>query len=78
MENELVVDKGIPIPKLKSGFPPLSVWSKMEIGDSVFVPGSDSLKAQGFIKYPRTKGMRFTCRTLVENGVSGVRVWRIE
>lgn len=48
----------------------------MEIGDSFFAPGrkSNSVSASIARAYPK----KFTRREVTENGVVGVRVWRIE
>lgn len=72
------IEKGILIPKSGYGRPTSAIWSKMEVGDSVFFEGRRSNNIGNLTRVERSKGKRFTCRTLVENGVSGVRVWRIE
>lgn len=76
--SELTIEKGISIPAARLGRPVSTVFSKMEVGDSVFMPKKCAGNVSNFTKTQRSRGMRFTSRKLVENGVSGVRVWRIE
>jgi hypothetical protein len=47
----------------------------MEVGDSFFSPGSSVIGIHGCAR--RHRPMKFTCRSVVENGVAGIRVWRI-
>lgn len=71
---ELKIDKGVPMPKPAWG--KLSELCKsMEVGDSVFFPGRSSGSLAGsLVRF----GYKFAKRTVTENGVKGVRVWRIE
>ena len=71
-EDEIEITKGLPTPhRGRSKYP----FRDMELGDSVFAPGSTVIGLHGCAR--RHRPMRFTCRSVVENGVSGVRVWRI-
>lgn len=50
----------------------------MEIGSSFFVAGSDPTAISGSRSYQESKrGWKLVTRTVVENGVKGVRVWRV-
>lgn len=48
----------------------------MSVGDSFFVPGGDSQTIGA--SWRRFKPKLFTARTVTENGIKGVRVWRLE
>lgn len=80
-------DKGIPIPKGR-GTTGSGLYVGMEVGDSFFRPLPDGLTMEkhqtrtinsasswGRRQSPRQK---FTTRAVEENGVKGIRVWRIE
>ena len=71
------IDKDIPIPKIsgRTGCPPKYPFRMMEVGDSFFIAGKSATISGLFLRYmPR----KFTCRSVVENDISGVRIWRIE
>lgn len=77
----LKIDSDIPIPPPKRGPTPIAPWSQLQVGknNSVFLPGTkirnvSSCAATWAYRHP---GTYFTCRTITENGVKGVRVWRI-
>ena len=75
---DLKIDKDVPIPThAHNGWSP---WRKLEPGDSVFVPGArqTSLASTVHSKEMRRDGYRFITRTCTEDGVKGVRVWRVE
>ena len=72
--QELKIEKGIPLPldsRRKSGF--AATFSKMEIGDSVFIEGRTHAGISGSLTYQRLHGRIMRAR-VVEGGV---RVWRI-
>ena len=70
--DAIEITKGLPTPRgRKSKYP----FRDMEIGDSFFAPGSSVIGIHGCAR--RHRPMRFTCRSVVENGVPGIRVWRI-
>ena len=53
-------------------------WGKMAVGASVFVPCVDTDKAKAQVnKVAGIKGWTFEMRVRVENGMFGVRIWRI-
>ncbi len=70
-EEEIGITKGLPTPhRGRSKYP----FRDMELGDSFFSPGGSVIGLHGCAR--RHRPMRFTCRSIVENGVPGVRVWR--
>jgi hypothetical protein len=67
------IEKGIPTPP-RSRYP----LRDMEIGDSIFVPGKTSLGFSGYVASASQKtGFKFATRKAIEDGVTGLRVWRI-
>lgn len=72
LDEGIEITKGLPTPhRGRSKYP----FRGMDLGDSFFAPGATVIGLHGCAR--RHRPMRFTCRTVVENGVSGVRVWRI-
>lgn len=69
------IEKGIPIPPGAGGWRKYPL-GEMEIGDSFFAPGRKAGDISGGFAYH--KGKKFSARTCAENGVDGVRVWRIK
>ena len=73
------IDKGKPIaahPKKAkvSKYP----WPDMEVGDSFFLPGMNVAAFSGSAHTAgRRTGKKFSLRTLTEDGVKGVRCWRV-
>ena len=68
------IDQNVPLPQ-KNTFGALKYpFRKMEIGDSFFIPNRSSTGISTDIYKPK----KFTMRAVTENGVKGVRVWRIE
>lgn len=68
------ISKGKPMP------PEGSVWpfEKMEIGDSVDVENSkrkNATSSAGY--YGRSRNKVFKCRTIKENGIKILRIWRV-
>ena len=82
---EIKIDKGVPVPAAftaKEKFP----WLQMSVGDSFFAPNyaqAKHLRKNGekplSVTFPRTKvpGSKWVTRTVTENGIRGVRVWRV-
>lgn len=70
--SEFKIGKGIPRFPVAPKYP-LGV---LEIDDSFFIPGGTNQTLSGCFLQHRPK--RFSVRTLVENGVKGIRVWRTE
>ena len=74
MGTEITIEKGIPMPRRTRGGPiDLYPWAKMDIGDSFFVANAKSFNTKiAARKYNR----QFATRKVVEQGQSGIRVWR--
>lgn len=87
----MIIDKDIPIPnanvrpfKGRNRYQSKYPFQQMEIGESVFYPmdgAANTLKHTAYMaaatiqkRYPP---LRFSGRTREENGVVGVRIWRI-
>ena len=75
--EEFKIEKNIPIPQRR-----VYPFKKMEIGDSFFIPLPEGRNVQylqsNLTWSARMKRIRVTTRRTEENGVFGVRVWRIE
>lgn len=73
------IDKGIPLPQDRRAYRKYQLGA-MEPGDSFFVPHS---KRYVIAAYTRVWSQRngntrkFTARAVTENGIPGVRVWRV-
>jgi hypothetical protein len=51
----------------------------MELGDSFFVAGTTVERLSSVaVRAARRLGGKFTCRTVKEQGIPGVRVWRVQ
>ena len=73
---EIKIEKGIPVAERQYGSMSgvTGLVRTMEIGDSIFLPGKSG-KAGYLARYSKGK---ITVRSITENGVKGVRIWRIE
>lgn len=80
------IEKNIPLPDEieKRGRKPVYPIEEMEIGDSFFVPFANN-KARERTRANinaacsmRGAAKKFRSMTRIENGVSGVRCWRVE
>ena len=84
--SEFKVEKGVPVPPIvrkgvthKTKYP----WREMEVGDSFFVPCRDGRDVRGMQRSFSGKkraahyGIRTKTRQSTENGVLGIRVWRV-
>ena len=85
------IDKFVVLPEIKRGElkPKVAIypWAHMQPGDSFFVPGrasSNRDKRPGLTKLinasgPKKKypGTTWAVRAVTENGINGVRVWRL-
>lgn len=81
----VTIDKGIPIPPIQRGRkrgPNFLPWRHMQVGDSfVFpCPGGDPGAIAGRASSEAGRRMRakFTSRSVVEDGVRVIRVWRVK
>jgi len=87
-DTQYHIQKEIPIPDRKRGGRPKYPWQSMDLGDSFFVPcrGKPPDTQRALIRRLLSSanvqrihyGTRFTARSVTENDVVGVRVWRIE
>lgn len=75
---EFKIEKGVPLPKPRQNIKALPL-SKMEVGDSIFLPGKKSTNgANGSLSHwSRKLGAKFTQRKATVDGVDGVRIWRV-
>ncbi len=78
----MVFDKHIAIPSLGKEREPYPNFKAMDVGDSMFFPNEGSIARCGAYLYAKTiqkrsKRYRFAGRSVTENGVNGVRIWRI-
>jgi hypothetical protein len=77
--DEIVVEAGIPIPpRTQLGRRSKYPFEDMDVGDSFFVAGRDGKNFGGTVTGARKRhpDMAFEMRTVKEDGVIGVRVWR--
>ena len=72
------LDKDVPVP-LNAGMPGNAKypWREMKPGDSFFVPVGNGAQ-KGMSVNAKNAGIKVATRTVVENGVKGFRVWRID
>lgn len=71
------IDRNVPIPEYGQyrHYP----WGQLQPGDSFFVPGQTISGLGGSISRARKVfGFKLISRTVTEDGVKGVRVWRVE
>jgi hypothetical protein len=77
---EFKIEKGVPMPTLRTAYKRLPL-DKMEIGDSIFVPGMSSKgggsnSAVGY--WGKRLNAKFVRRAEKVDGVQGLRIWRVE
>jgi hypothetical protein len=54
-------------------------WDKFHVGTSIFVPCVDRRAVEKFITHEsRRLRLNVVCKQVVENGVYGLRVWRVD
>lgn len=81
------IDKGIPlIPKKPSGRSKTAIWKDFAVGDSAFFPNCVQAYRQRTAAKERVittsmpkeylPGTQWATRSVTENGVSGLRIWR--
>lgn len=74
-------DKNVPIPKAEYGRPNATNWSQMQIGDSHFFANNENTgntKRSTIGNAMIREGFKYVTRSVVEDGVKGIRVWRTE
>lgn len=73
------IRRGVPLPPYRRGGNFKYPWDGMALLDSFFVP---RISIQAFsgtaLRAARNRGWKVSCRSVRENGVAGVRVWRTE
>jgi len=69
-----VLDKGVPIPKSTCGRKRIYPFYDMEVDDSCFLPNKKAADFSTIIFNMKPK--KFVRRTVTEDGVLWVRVWR--
>lgn len=77
--EEYPIRKGIPIPLRMQGAGAVSKYrfDQMEVGDAKFIPEANAKSARAtVIKFGQRKGWTFVTRKWVENGVTGLMIWR--
>ena len=73
------IDNHIPPPPLRQQNYP---FRDMQPGDSVFFPGENRADKHhpaymNARNYVRRNGWQITVRSVIENGVKGIRIWRV-
>jgi len=54
-------------------------WMRLECGDSFFVPCLDrKAHEKELLAEAKRLGMEVKCKQVVENGIYGLRLWRIK
>ena len=64
---------------LNEGIPVLIEWHKMVLGSSFFIPSlqTEQLEEQ-ILEAGNQRRIKLRCKETVENGIIGLRVWRIK
>ena len=76
-----MIDKNVPMPspgRAGSHGNARYPWREMAVGDSIFMklPEAENMSAAARFFAYSNKEYGFTSRTVVEDGVKGIRVWR--
>lgn len=70
------IEKNIPI-KSRNYKKAVYPFPLMMVGDSFFVEGNGGRKAQAAAHFhSKNNNVKFSCRTMNENGKVGIRIWR--
>lgn len=74
MTSKVMIEKGIPLPSFHQSvkYP----FAAMGVGDSFFVVGVTATSLHQCMRRHRPK--RYVVRKMIEAGVRGIRVWRVE
>lgn len=73
------IDKDVPLPLARMGVG-FHAIDAMEVGDSIFINSgkSQAVLSSHFRTLAKARpGWKFVTRRVVENGVAGIRVWRV-
>lgn len=73
-EKTYVISKGLRLPPKQAGRKMLYPFRELEVGESFFVAESEN---PTFTQSCRVPGRKFATRAWVENGVKGVRCFRV-
>lgn len=77
--SEIKIDKGVPLPEPKRGRKGTYPWDELQVGDSFFVPGKTCNTFGGFLtRLKKAGGIECVIRSVTENDIKGVRIWRIK
>ncbi|MEI2419605.1 hypothetical protein V6O07_04980 [Arthrospira platensis SPKY2] len=73
------IEKNVPLVAVGNRRTSKYPYAQLDVGDSFFVPGTTT-KSLGSAAANAAKklGVVFATRTVTENGVTGVRIWRVE
>lgn len=75
--DDVKIEKGVPLPRRDGKYP----FAKMEVGDSFAVEIENENTPPRVSSYAhiggKRLGMKFTVRSVVENGKKVIRVWRV-
>lgn len=77
-QAEIKIDKKIPAPRRR-----IAGWHKypfpdMKPGDSFFAPEANVSSLMTTANYHKKNGQKYTARAVVEKGIPGARIWRVE
>jgi hypothetical protein len=80
-DTELKIDDGVPIPPLhtQSHDARRALFKRLQVDQSIFYPGEkiEALR-MALAKWALHEGFTITTRKVEEDGVAGLRVWRVE
>lgn len=74
------IDSDVPAPGQRTGRKATYLFTRMEVGDSVFLPG-EKVSGRPYMAamvHGNRTDKQFTGRTRTEGGVKGIRIWRIK
>lgn len=71
------IDRGIPLPSEPPKNARKYPFRDLELGDSFFAPCKTREQLKSLISRSSCSCRRFVTRSVVEDGVKGLRVWRV-
>lgn len=73
------IDKGVPVPVegTRGGRKTIYPWAEMQPGDSFFAPRAKHANVNVNRVRKHVPNSTWTTRTVTENGIRGIRVWRL-
>jgi hypothetical protein len=75
MESVMEIRSDIEPPPAVGKYP----WFELNVGESFFAPVTGNNNLSGARKHAEERtGRKFRRRRVVENGITGLRVWRVE